>query len=177
METRTCRYCDGPMNLPRRGAKFCSQKCGTYFRRELKRSGLPDEMTSRDRWMRRSALKRPLTVAGKAASSTDPSTWSSYASAVASKVGAGLGFALGDGIGCYDLDHCFTDGVADSWVAEFIRSIPEPVLFMEVSQSGEGVHVFIEAPEGPGSKTRNGQNIERYTSGRYIAVTGKAFKL
>lgn len=177
METSACLYCDGPMNLPRRGAKFCSQKCGTYYRRKLKRSSIPTMMTSRDRWMRRSALKRPLTVSGKAASSTDSSTWSSYADALESTVGVGLGFALGDGIGCYDLDHCFTDGVADPWVAEFIRSIPETVLFTEVSQSGEGVHVFVEAPEGPGTKVRGDRNVERYTAGRYIAVTDKVFHL
>lgn len=174
MESRNCAGCGEPINLLRADAVTCSARCR---KRVSRRPAIPVEMTSRDRWMRRSASKRPLTVAGKAASSTDPSTWSSYASAVASKVGAGLGFALGEGIGCYDLDHCFTDGVADSWVAEFIRSIPEPVLFVEVSQSGEGVHIFVEAPEGPGTKTRNGKNIERYTSGRYIAVTGKVFKL
>ena len=71
---------------------------------------------------------------------------------------------LGSGLGCYDLDH-----ITDADAAEFIASIPEPVLFAERSVSGHGVHVFIEAPEGPGSR-RGG--VERYTRARFIRVTG-----
>ncbi len=69
------------------------------------------------------------------------------------------------------------DGRLSGWAREAIESIAEPILFAEVSQSGEGIHVFIEAPEAPGRKIRDGRNIERYTVGRYIAVTGKAFSL
>lgn len=48
----------------------------------------------------------------------------------------------------------------------------------KVSQSGEGVHVFVEAPEGPGSKIRDGERcVEFYSAGRYIAVTGHKLKL
>ena len=161
------------MNLPRKGAKFCSQNCGTYFRRALKRkSTFPAEMVSRDRWLRRAADKRPLTVDGKAGSSTNPRTWSSFEAANASSAGVGLGFVLGGGIGCIDLDHCFADGALADWAKEAIESITDPVLFAEISQSGEGVHIFIEAQEAPGRKIRDGRNIERYTAGRYIAVTG-----
>lgn len=165
------------MNLPRRGAKFCSAKCGTYYRRELKRSTVPAELTSRARWVRRSALKRPLTVDGRSASSTNSGTWATYSEALGSKHGVGIGFVLGDGIGCYDLDHCLTDGVPDSWVPDFIASIPERVIFAEVSQGGDGVHLFVEAPEGPGRKIRDGRSIERYTAGRYIAMTGRRFSI
>ena len=166
------------MNLPRQGAKFCSQKCGTYFRRASKRKPtFPAEMTSRNRWLRRDENKRPLTIDGKAGSSTNPETWSSFAAAKASTAGAGLGFVLGDGIGCIDLDHCFADGALTDWAKEAIDSITEPVIFMEVSQSGEGVHIFIEAQEAPGRKIRDGRNIERYTAGRYIAVTGNRLTL
>ncbi|MFS0718852.1 bifunctional DNA primase/polymerase [Arthrobacter sp. 1P04PC] len=129
-------------------------------------------MTGRTRWVRRTSTKRPVTIAGKPASATDPSTWASYADAKASSAGVGLGFVLGDGIGCIDLDHCLDGGVLADWAAEYIRTFSEAVIFAEVSQSGEGVHLFIEAPEGPGRKIRDGRNIERYTSGRYIAVTG-----
>ena len=166
------------MNLPRQGAKFCSQKCGTYFRRALKhKSVFPVEMTSRDRWLRRAADKRPLTVDGKAGSSTNPRTWTSFAAASASDAGVGLGFVLGDGIGCIDLDHCFENGSLAHWAADFMHGITDPVLFAEVSQSGEGVHIFIEAQEAPGRKIRDGRNIERYTAGRYIAVTGNRLTL
>lgn len=121
--------------------------------------------------------KRPVTVSGRPASSTDSRTWSDFKTASESSAGVGLGFVLGDGIGCYDFDHCLIDGQLADWAAEAIRAIPERVIFSEVSQSSEGVHVFVEAEEGPGRKIRDGRNIERYTAGRYIAVTGHAFKL
>lgn len=132
-------------------------------------------MTDRARWVRRDERKRPLRVSGGLASSTDLGTWSTHAEALKSTIGVGLGFVLGDGIGCVDLDGCLIDGVLADWASEVIDSITEPVIFMEVSQSGEGVHVFIEAPEGRGSKIRDGRKIERYTVGRFIAVTGKVF--
>ncbi|WP_269997327.1 bifunctional DNA primase/polymerase [Arthrobacter sp. B2a2-09] len=134
-------------------------------------------MTERARWVRRTSNKRPVTISGKPASSTDPATWSTFAEAKASSAGVGLGFVLGDGIGCIDLDHCFDGGALADWAVEYIRTVSEHVIFSEVSQSGDGVHLFIEAPEGPGRKIRDGRSVERYTAGRYIAVTGNAIKL
>lgn len=134
-------------------------------------------MTSRIRWVRRAADKRPLTVSGASASSTDSSTWSTFEAASASIAGVSLGFVLGDGVGCYDFDHCLVDGELAGWARDAIETINEPVIFAEVSQSGEGVHIFIEASEGPGRKIRDGRNIERYTSGRYIAVTGNRLSM
>lgn len=157
------------MNLYREDAKTCSPAC----RKRMSRNKFPVAMTARDRWMRRTASKRPLTVSGGPGSSTDAATWSSFADAKKSTAGVGMGFVLGDGIGAYDLDHCFEGGELAGWAREFMASIPEPVIFTEVSQSGEGVHVFIGAPEGPGVRIRDGRNIERYTAGRYIAVTGR----
>lgn len=165
------------MLLPRKGAKFCTSKCRVYAHRAAKRPPFPESMTSCDRWVRRAADKRPLTVAGKAASSTDPHTWSTFDEARNSGAGVGLGFVLGDGIGCIDLDHCFDGGKLTDWAAEYVAGITEPIIFAEVSQSGDGVHVFIEAPEAPGRKIRDGRNIERYTAGRYIAVTGDRLTL
>jgi len=70
---------------------------------------------------------------------------------------------LGDGLGCYDLDH-----VSDVVARELIAAIPEPVLYVERSVSGEGFHVFVEADEGVGWKR---PPVERYTRGRFIRVT------
>ena len=50
--------------------------------------------------------------------------------------------------------------------------------FKTASESSAGVGLgFVLGEEGPGRKIRDGRNIERYTAGRYIAVTGRAFKL
>lgn len=169
MESRTCRHCGASLRLLRADAKFCSTKCRVY---ESRRPKFPAAMTERRRWVRRSADKIPLTAAGRYASSTKANTWASFDDCSKSTVGVGLGYVLGDGIGCWDFDHCITDGKLAGWAREFIESITNPLL-IEVSQSGEGVHVFVNAPEGPGRVIRDGERcIEFYSTGRYIAVTG-----
>lgn len=81
---------------------------------------------------------------------------------------------LGNGLGCYDLDHCLNGSDLSPTAAAFMAGIPERVLWVERSMSGTGLHVFVEAPEAPGWK-RNG--VERYTRQRFIAVTGDRFVL
>lgn len=159
------------MNLPRRGAKFCSQKCGTYYRRSLKNASIfPDKMTKMSRFVRFMPSKRPITVTGTSASSTNSATWTDYETARASKRGKGVGFVLGDGIGCIDLDHCIVDGKLLPWAQAAVDA--NPGTYTEISMSGEGLHIFGLLPEGPGRKIRDGRNIEVYSAGRYIALTG-----
>ena len=74
-----------------------------------------------------------------------------------------MGVMLGAGLGCYDLDN-----FPVRRLPAFLASIPERVLYVERSVSGRGIHVFIEAPEGPGSR-RDG--VERYTRARFIRTT------
>lgn len=95
----------------------------------------------------------------------------SYAEAKKSPFGTGLGVVLGGGIGCWDLDHCIVDGELLPWAADVIAGVEAP-LWVERSMSGDGVHVFVHAPEGDAVKIRDGRNIEFYSQGRYIAVTG-----
>lgn len=169
------------INMLRADAKFCSTKCRVYYSRRPK---LPEAMTSRRRWVRWRMVERkgkmtkvPVRLNGRNASSTDWDTWASFVEAEKSTIGNGVGFVLGDGIGCWDFDHCIEDGRLADWARDAIIAIPDP-LFIEVSQSGEGVHVFVEAPEGPGRKIRDGERcIEFYSTGRYIAVTGNALTI
>jgi primase-polymerase (primpol)-like protein len=123
-------------------------------------------MASRRSWVR-AAGKRPVRVDGRPASSTRPDTWAGFADVLASTAGDGFGIMLGGGLGCYDFDH-----VSDAEARALVASIPEPVVFAERSVSGRGVHVFVLADEGPG--TRRG-NVERYTRGRFVRVTGVGF--
>jgi primase-polymerase (primpol)-like protein len=140
------------------------------------RKVLPDELTTCDRWVRRAADKRPLTVAGMAASSTDPRTWSTYKDAAASTAGAGLGFVLSDvdDIVCLDLDKAINPitGRLAPWAAAIVRDAG--TTFTEVSQSGTGLHVFGYANVRHGRRIRrsDGTAVEIYGTGRYIAVTG-----
>lgn len=123
------------------------------------------ELRAADRWTRR-AGKRPLTIDGKAASSTNPGTWASYADARASTVGSGLGFMLGDGFGCIDIDHCVSP---DGSISELARRVlaANPDAWVELSLSGTGLHVWGLLPEQPG-RCRDG--LEVYSRGRFIAL-------
>lgn len=171
---RTCDYCGESLAMRRADARFCNAHCRVYWNRELSKP-LPSAMTKRARWVRHLANKRPVTVTGAPASSTNPATWTDYATASESSTGAGLGFVLGDGVGCWDLDGCLRGGRLEPWAADVLASVPSPLL-VEVSMSGTGLHIFVEADEAPGVKIRDGRNIEFYSTGRYIAVTGRRFK-
>lgn len=78
---------------------------------------------------------------------------------------------LGAGLGCYDLDH-----VSDVQARAFTATVPERVVYAERSMSGAGVHVFVEAAEGRGSRrVVDGLSVERYSRARFIRVTGRRF--
>lgn len=171
------------MGLYRAGARFCSSACRQRaYRARAKGPGfaVPEVMASRGRWVRWSLEERrglptkvPRRVDGGLASVSDPATWTSLSVAAGSEVGDGIGFVLGQGIGCWDFDHCIVDGELTGWARKEIAGIKDP-LYTETSQSGEGVHVFVMAPEGPGRRIRDGlRSIEFYTAGRYIAMTGR----
>lgn len=159
--------------MARADARTCSPACRQ--RRSRARRSVPDELTARPRWVRRSARKVPLTVGGAVASSTDRSTWSRYRDAAASKAGAGLGFVLdGDGVVCLDLDHCL-DG---DQVAPWARGVLDAAAgcWVERSVGGDGLHVWGYGDLPHGRKVRlGGGTVECYGDGRFIAVTGTTF--
>ena len=174
MSFRTCDFCLGEFILARSDARFCSTKCRVYFSRT---GVVPKVLTSRARWIRFSESKVPLRVSGGNASSTDSSSWSSYGVAVKSRVGVGVGFVLnGDGIACYDLDHCFVDGSPTVEAVEFVRSVNP--FYVEVSPSGDGLHAWVFAERSKGFRRRiGGLNVEFYSDARYLTVTGRSIRL
>lgn len=168
---KNCLVCGVSMATARVDARTCSPRC----RKSLSRVSLPARLTSLDRWVRWSSSKVPLTVDGRAASSTNPATWTDYRSARASRAGVGIGFVLaGEGIGCYDLDHCFRNGRITAAAKQFMDSVRS--FYVEVSPSGDGLHLWVEAEAAPGWKrTLNGVSVEFYTQGRYMTVTGNRY--
>lgn len=178
--TRACEMC--PEALPimaRSHTRTCSPRCRKALSRATKKvaHSLPEELTTCDRWVRRSATKVPLTVAGMAASSTNPRTWSTYKDATASTVGVGLGFVLSDvdDIVCLDLDHCLNllTGRLAPWAAAIVRDAG--ATYVEVSPSGDGLHIWGRADVRQGRRIRrpDGTAVEIYGTGRYIAMTGR----
>lgn len=198
---RTTRYAACPIDgspvdqaPERRGlaAVYCSSSCRQQAysnRRKAMRNALvaeaealtreaaevPAELRRRARWVRWDLIrnkKLPLRAdRNRAASSTDPRTWSTYDAAKASTVGRGLGFVLGDGIGCIDLDHCIAeDGTLSALAEETLRL--NPSAWVEKSQSGTGLHVWGLRAEAPGRRTKQ---IEVHSVGRFIAL-GETFR-
>lgn len=169
-----CEQCGGELPiLARRHARYCSGRCRTAAYRA--RNPIPAEMRKRAQWVRRAASKMPLQVNGRAASSTDPATWTSYRQAQASEVGAGLGFVMnGTGIACIDLDHCLRGCEIASWAREILAGLP--ATYVEVSPSGTGLHVWCRGTVGHGRKVRCGAVcVEVYDRGRYVTVTGQRY--
>src|SRR5699024_10487538 len=125
-------------------------------------------------WVR-AVGKRPIMVDGSSASSTDPATWASFAEVQKSGAGDGFGVVLdGSGLGCYDFDDCFDDGVLKLAVLDFIAGITYPIVYIERSVSGNGLHVFVETEKQRGFR-RDG--VEFYTWGRFIRTTLDPFIL
>ncbi|WIK82152.1 DNA primase [Micrococcus lylae] len=185
MKIRACLSCGASLTTRRADARTCSSTCRNRAARARRRTPVPPRMTAARRWVRwalrlrgASHAKVPLTVHGGLASSTRPATWSSHADVHTASHGAGRGFVLGDGVGCYDLDDALHRGQLTGWARTALAEISEPVLYVEVSQSGRGLHVFVSAPPGRGSVRKvSGGRIERYTTGRYIAMTGMPYTL
>ncbi|MGH3502777.1 MAG: hypothetical protein ACRDQA_18070 [Nocardioidaceae bacterium] len=166
---RPCSYCGKQMPITARShAKTCSPGCRKAASRS--RNTPPPELRKLARWVRHDDRKRPLQAAsGRYASSTDPSTWTTYSAALASGHGVGVGFVLnGDGVVCIDLDHCIADGVIAPWAQAILDSVDS---YAEYSRSGEGIHIFGYAQVTAGRRIRDGRNIEIYGTGRYIAMT------
>jgi len=129
------------------------------------------ELAQHRRWVLHRA-KRPITPSGRAASSTDPRTWSAYSdvcSAYVHGVGDGLGYVLTDtphaGV---DMDGCIRrDGALEPWAARIVERLAS---YTEVSPSGRGLHILVRGSlPGPG---RNRRPVEVYDTGRYLTVTG-----
>lgn len=179
MTIRTCERedCGNPLPVAGRGRvpHFCSGRCRVAAHRA--KAHPPTDLTAARRWVRRSATKVPLTVDGAPASSTDPETWFSYAAARRSTTGVGLGCVLnGDGIVCIDLDHCLdAAGHLAPWAADIL--VRTPATWIEVSPSGDGLHIWGRADFAAGRRCRaDGRHIEVYGSGRYITVTGRRYE-
>lgn len=179
-----CQECGSGIGIMREGARFCSNACRQKAYRRRKRGDLPAELTRRDCWVRWERVlrggrltKRPVTVDGRSASSTDPATWSPFKDAQASTVGAGFGTVLnGDGLACFDLDHVLERGVLHPSAVRFLAGHDH--FYVEVSPSGDGLHVWTHAPAQKGwRRTVDGISVEFYTTGRFMTVTGRRWEV
>jgi hypothetical protein len=117
----------------------------------------------------------------KKASSTDPKTWSDFATAKAAVgSGDGIGFCLlNSEYGAFDIDHCRDAKTGDLhlWARQLVERAAS---YTEVTVSGTGLRIIGRAT---GSKLHrkqkvknaNGVTLETYRNAeRYIVMTGNA---
>ncbi|MDY0003128.1 MAG: phage/plasmid primase, P4 family [Polyangia bacterium] len=152
----------------------------------------PEQLRHLDQWVLYRLIQRdgkdkpdkvPFASAGSEASTTDPTTWSSYGAAEEALVrgeGDGLGFvfARGGGLTGVDLDHCRNPETGE--IAPWARAILDQLSsYSEVSPSGTGVHVVVVASKSTTKCKRLIKNaapdaaVEVYDGARYFTVTGK----
>ena len=109
----------------------------------------------------------------KAASSSNPDTWSHYIDAernVQHGYYDGLGYVFHDtGVVGIDIDDGFSDGLLNPLAADIIGHCQS---YTEKSRSGRGVHILVRGSlPFKGKNNRNG--VEIYKSSRYFIMTGK----
>lgn len=166
-----------------RRREFATPTCRKRYERAMDSTRVPDAMAMATRWMRwrrmvrgDGATKMPVCCDGSPASSTNPDTWTALSIAEESKTGDGLGFALGDGFACIDLDHCYD---SRGYLADWAKMILAPVegrTYIEVSPSGDGLHIWGTCAPRKGLKVRGLMNVEAYSQGRYMTWTGRRWR-
>ncbi|CAB4145917.1 Virulence-associated E [uncultured Caudovirales phage] len=122
--------------------------------------------------------KMPMTVEGRAASSTNPLTWTTYGDVVDTLIMDdtfdGIGLVLGADVQGIDLDDCrdLESGELNAFANEVLERVQG---YTEVSPSGTGIKVFAKT-NLDGSRTKKEVGLELYREGRYFTVTGHVIK-
>jgi len=142
-----------------------------------KSQAIPSELKEYDQWAVGGRDKAPIDAkTGRPASSTDPSTWSSFDIAWAyylknKKKCLGVGFMLSedDPFTIVDLDKCIeADGSLNDKARETCSVLES---YTEISQSNKGLHIVGRAVLKDGGRKRDG--IEIYDRARFIIITGR----
>lgn len=111
---------------------------------------------------------------GKAADSTDTSTWGTFAEAISAYLSGdyeGLGFVFSeDDPYCgVDLDNCIEGGEIEGKRGEWMRLLDS---YSEKSPSSKGIHTFVRGVLPPEGRKNPALGVEMYDSERYFTVTG-----
>jgi hypothetical protein len=121
------------------------------------------------------------------ASSTDPSTWSTFLEAVECFQNPnnrmdGIGYVFAEGVLGLDLDDCLDKNILPSLQAlGIIKDLPRS--YTEASPSGKGLHIFwrckyvVDPGVNVKCKLSGLDGAEVYTQERFFTVTGDKYKL
>ena len=129
--------------------------------------------------------KVPYQINGRRASSTEPATWATHRDIDTAwrkdpdrYQGIGTVMSRAYRTVFIDIDHCIDpsgcyDDRAEDILSAFMDDDGNLTTFVEVSQSGTGLHLIVIG-DIPRSFKNSRLNVEMYDSGRFIAMTGKA---
>lgn len=116
------------------------------------------------------------------AASDNPRTWTDYRTAATALHnsrgrfnGIGFMFTKDAGLVFIDCDHCIPDPGEPDERAQTIMHAVGDAAYMEVSQSGHGIHAFVRGTL-PRSFNNRTVGVEMYNWGRFVAMTGNALQ-
>jgi hypothetical protein len=152
---------------------------------------IPTELTAYPQWVLwrevvqqdGTRTKLPYSCKGRLASTSDPSTWTTYQQATdtAQRLLMGVGFVLSenDPFAFIDLDDPYKNHPppeeAARIVARHLKIVNAFDSYTEVSPSGTGLHIIVKGAVETG-KRRTRNQVEVYSSGRYMTVTGQTYR-
>lgn len=137
----------------------------------------PKELTEREQWVCVGTDKVPMqALRPKAASASDPTTWTTYEYAQKSvDVGnyqyVGYVFTEADGLVGIDIDCGYKDGELS---LESLDILGVCESYTEKSKSGRGFHIFLKG-DLPFKGRNNHKGLEIYKSNRYFVMTGNTY--
>lgn len=151
-------------------------------------ANIPIELRSVARWVMWSFVevgdgdnkrwaKMPLQTSGKAASSTNPATWTDFLTVEQAYNthkfdGVGFVFSEDDNLVGVDLDDCY-DHLQGSFINAAMQHIAAQIDgYMEISPSGTGVKIFTRSNPFA-AHTDHSIGFEAYSKGRFFTVTGQ----
>lgn len=168
------------------------------MKRPFNRDGIPEELTQISNWvLHKDKIPLSANYEGRA-KTNDPKTWASFDKAYSvyearSKTGSypdtstgsiiwyentqyyydGLGFVVSDdsGVIFIDIDHCVDEeGNLDNRARDIINAFSE-IPFVEISQSGTGLHILVYGTI-PRSFKNSKNGVEMYSDKRSCDLTG-----
>ncbi len=153
----------------------------------LDSENIPRVLKDTPHWVAHRA-KRPINPkTGRAADVSDETTWSTFNEAAArvqsgKADGIGYVFTEGDGLVFLDLDHVIDEGGSlAAWAQPIVDAALRRRAFVEVSPSGNGLHIIVRAKKPfawsqkdiPNAGGERRGAIEVYDCKRYATVTGR----
>lgn len=140
-------------------------------------ANFPEELKAQRKWVtwqledrQGKPTKVPFNpVTGKRASSTDPSTWTTFENAINASGYTGIGCIISPPFVGVDIDKVRDPqtGFTEPWAANLIRELDS---YTELSPSGRGYHVWVKDRLAVSGTKKS--RVEMYGQGRYFTVTG-----